>query len=79
MILNNDPALIVREYRNDNTERTHRVLAWTAKAEPLIVGLHGLEVPKFRAWALDDEAMDRDDTERRVRRALAGDRVGVRK
>lgn len=70
-----DSALVVREYRDDGTERVHRVLAWTAKAEPLIVGLHGLEVPPFPAWALDDEAMDRDDTERRVRRALAEGKV----
>lgn len=70
-----DPNIVVREYKNDGTERVHRVLAWTSKAEPLIVGLHGLEVPPFSAWALDDEAMERDDTERRVRRALAENKV----
>lgn len=68
---NTDPSLIVREYRNDGTERTHKVIAWTAQGEPLIVALHGLEVPKFRAWCLDDETAERTDVEQRVRRALA--------
>lgn len=71
MIHNIDPALIVREFKDGGTERTHRVVAWTAKGEPLIVGLHGLEVPKFRAWCLDDETAERTDVEQRVRRALA--------